>query len=144
VPKLAGSTAALILPFPGRHATLAGNGAIDGSEGSQALPEPGVLIRHLAEKYLTEWGTQFNNRSSLTFKAIAKLYKAIADDQDKYQALRGKVYYGSPEAVDDERFIGIGASGKGVAFSDAKGKAYEAPKGLSMTDAEVQAFLTKK
>lgn len=144
VPKLASSTTALILPFPGRHATLAGNGAIDGSEGAQALPEPGALIRHMAELYLNDWGTQFSKRHSLTFKDIAKLYKAIAADQDKYLALRTKVYFGSPDAIGEERHIGIGESGRSAAFSEAKGREYEAHKGLSMTDAEVLAFLTRK
>lgn len=142
VPKCASATKILILPFPGRHATVAGNGAIDGAEGAQALPQSGALVRGLAEKFLAEWGTQLDKRSSFGKDVIVKMYEAMADDADKYQTLRTKVYT-TTENSNGERYIGLGEAGKGAAFSAAKDDGWDAPKGLAMSDEEVCKFLTE-
>lgn len=142
VPKCASATSVLILPFPGRHATVAGNGAVDGADGAQGLPHPGALVRGLAEKFLTEWGTQLDKRSGFGKDDINKMYDAMKEDAAKYQTLRTKVYT-TAENSNGERYIGLGEAGKGAAFSAAKDDGWEAPKGLSMSDEEVCDFLIK-
>lgn len=142
VPDLSSGTAALILPFPGRHATLPGNGSVDGDSGAQKLPQVGALVRNLAEKFLSEWGTPLDKRTTLKPKDIDKLYEEIADDAETYNTMHKKVYT-MTENQGDERYIGLGKAGKGAAFSDAQNKSYILAKGLSLTDDEVRDALKK-
>ncbi len=142
VPDLSSGTASLILPFPGKHATLPGNGAADGGDGGQQYPQVGAVVRNLAEKFLTEWGTPVDKRLNLKPADLDKLYKEIADDAEGYKAMWKKVYT-MAENQDGERYIGLGKGGKGAAFSDAQAKSYIFPKGLAMTDDEVRDALKK-
>ncbi|SUC40109.1 Uncharacterised protein [Proteus mirabilis] len=61
IPTVTAETKMHIFPLSGRHATLVGNAAIDGSEGKNALFSPGLIVRHFAERCLTRWGCQLAN-----------------------------------------------------------------------------------
>ncbi len=131
----------LFLPFRGKHATLPGNGAIDGNSGTQKLPQSGLLVRDLAEKMLTRWGTALDKTLNLKAADIDKHYEQILKDAKDYDKLQKIGYWGGVQDQDGERYIGLGSTGKGAAFSAAKGDNYQFKKGLSLTDDEVRAIL---
>ncbi len=111
----------VIMAFPGRHATLVGNGAIDGQKGEQALFAPGKVVRHLAEEYLTAWGTTLGKKLSLSQIDLGRLYSDMVEDASRYEALRLKSYIpgGLKDEIDGERAVGVGTDGTSTKFSDA-------------------------
>ena len=58
LPSLSSKTEYFITTMPGRHGTLVGNAAIDGSSGVNTFFGPGKVTRDLAERFLRSWGDQ--------------------------------------------------------------------------------------
>ena len=129
IPTVTAETKMHIFPLSGRHATLVGNAAIDGSEGKNALFSPGLIVRHFAERCLTRWGCQLANKLELTDKEIFEHHTDIKNDADKYIAMRRKTYSIYESSGDDERKVSLGKEGK--AFSDIYGAQYEPSMALT-------------
>lgn len=141
VPNFSKQNKAIIIPVPGRHATLVGNGAIDGENGEQVLSAPGKLVRHLAEKYLTDWGTKFelDKKLNLSPGEMAQLYEDMVEDTKKYEDLRSKSYvsanviweFNVTQEIDGERAVSKGADWTNTKFTDIRGDEYLYPDGLA-------------
>lgn len=128
-----GKTKYNVLPMRGRHATLVGNAAIDGEEGTDELFAPGKIVRDLAEKCLTNWGTSLKDMLNLSESDIATAYDEIVTDEAKYDALQSCIYSPLPsENTDGERSVSKGS--KWAKYSDIKSKDYEHPEGLDTVD----------
>jgi hypothetical protein len=122
----------IVLPLPGRHATLVGNGAIDGAEGTQnkELLAPGKLVRHLAEEYLEAWGTALGKRLNLSLIDVASLYDSMRKNDPTYVAMR-KYSYTIQQVEGKERKVGKGSDWGSTNFSDIRGAEYLHPEGLA-------------
>ncbi|HEK2896048.1 hypothetical protein [Proteus terrae] len=129
IPTVAADTKMHIFPISGRHATLVGNASIDGSEGENALYAPGLVVRHFAEVCLTRWGCDLANKLALTDTQIAGYHTDIANDVDKYTAMRRKTYSIHESTGKDERKVSLGKEGK--AFSEIVGVQYDPSVGLT-------------
>ncbi|MBG6037059.1 hypothetical protein I5F12_03130 [Proteus cibarius] len=129
IPTVAADTKMHIFPISGRHATLVGNASIDGSEGENALYAPGLVVRHFAEVCLTRWGCDLANKLALTDKQITGYHTDIANDADKYTAMRRKTYSIYESTGKDERKVSLGKEGK--AFSEIVGVQYNPSVGLT-------------
>lgn len=82
-----------ILPFPGRHATLSGNAFCDGeSSGPERLSAPGVVVRHLAEKFLVAHGSALGQCLGLDDVALLRHYERMKFQDGLYQSMRNKSY----------------------------------------------------
>jgi hypothetical protein len=130
IPKPTGGAKVVIMPFPGRHATLPGNGAVDGEEGKQdaELLAPGKVVRHLAETHLTAWGTKLGNMLNLSKPQIIALYWEMLKADEKYEKMQEKTYSPLPaEDNEGERSVSLGTDWTG--FSSVHGGAYG--KGLT-------------
>lgn len=129
IPTVAADTKMHIFPISGRHATLVGNASIDGSEGENALYAPGLVVRHFAEVCLTRWGCDLANKLALTDTQITGYHTDIANDVDKYTAMRRKTYSIHESTGKDERKVSLGKEGK--AFSEIVGVQYNPSVGLT-------------
>lgn len=129
IPTVAADTKMHIFPISGRHATLVGNASIDGSEGENALYAPGLVVRHFAEVCLTRWGCDLANKLALTDTQITGYHIDIANDVDKYTAMRRKTYSIHESTGKDERKVSLGKEGK--AFSEIVGVQYNPSVGLT-------------
>lgn len=129
IPTVAADTKMHIFPISGRHATLVGNASIDGSEGENALYAPGLVVRHFAEVCLTRWGCDLANKLALTDAQITGYHTDIANDADKYTAMRRKTYSIHESTGKDERKVSLGKEGK--AFSEIVGVQYDPSVGLT-------------
>lgn len=129
IPTVAADTKMHIFPISGRHATLVGNASIDGSEGENALYAPGLVVRHFAEVCLTRWGCDLANKLALTDTQITGYHTDIANDVDKYTAMRRKTYSIHESTGKDERKVSLGKEGK--AFSEIVGVQYDPSVGLT-------------
>lgn len=129
IPTVAADTKMHIFPISGRHATLVGNASIDGSEGENALYAPGLVVRHFAEVCLTRWGCDLANKLALTNAQIMGYHTDIANDADKYTAMRRKTYSIHESTGKDERKVSLGKEGK--AFSEIVGVQYDPSVGLT-------------
>ncbi|MBJ2116852.1 MULTISPECIES: hypothetical protein [Proteus] len=129
IPTVAADTKMHIFPISGRHATLVGNASIDGSEGENALYAPGIVVRHFAEVCLTRWGCDLANKLALTDTQITDYHTDIANDADKYIAMRRKTYSIHESTGKDERKVSLGKEGK--AFSEIFGVQYNPSAGLT-------------
>ncbi|WP_109400746.1 hypothetical protein [Proteus sp. TJ1640] len=129
IPTVAADTKIHIFPISGRHATLVGNASIDGSEGENALYAPGIVVRHFAEVCLTRWGCDLANKLALTDTQITDYHTDIANDADKYIAMRRKTYSIHESTGKDERKVSLGKEGK--AFSEIFGVQYNPSAGLT-------------
>ncbi|QKD69079.1 hypothetical protein [Proteus terrae] len=129
IPTVAADTKMHIFPISGRHATLVGNASIDGSEGENALYAPGLVVRHFAEVCLTRWGCDLANKLALTDTQITGYHTDIANDADKYTAMRRKTYSIYESTGKDERKVSLGKEGK--AFSEIVGVQYNPSVGLT-------------
>ncbi|MEX2583178.1 MAG: hypothetical protein WD766_07880 [Gemmatimonadota bacterium] len=108
LPKLAPEVNGTIIPMPGRHATLVGNaGNYLGGNGLNVFYAPGKVVRMLVEKYLTDWGTELNNRVPYSEFDMLKKYDEIIKLQDQFVALRKTVYTLQTGQTTD-RDIGVG------------------------------------
>lgn len=130
VPDYKQRTRPTVMPFPGRHATVVGNGALDGGDGAQALPASGKLVRHLAETYLTSWGTTLDKKLELSKERMQALYAEIVADADKYAAMRDETYT-YKTSVDGERGVGKGSDWISTAFSAIRGDTFLRREGLA-------------
>ncbi|MDM3867675.1 hypothetical protein [Proteus faecis] len=129
IPTVAADTKMHIFPISGRHATLVGNASIDGSAGENALYAPGLVVRHFAEVCLTRWGCDLANKLALTDTQITDYHTDIANDADKYIAMRRKTYSIHESTGKDERKVSLGKEGK--AFSEIYGEQYNPSVGLT-------------
>ncbi|UAX00449.1 hypothetical protein [Proteus terrae] len=129
IPTVVADTKMHIFPISGRHATLVGNASIDGSEGENALYAPGLVVRHFAEVCLTRWGCDLANKLALTDTQITGYHNDIANDADKYTAMRRKTYSIYESTGKDERKVSLGKEGK--AFSEIVGVQYNPSVGLT-------------
>ncbi|MEQ5273137.1 hypothetical protein [Proteus terrae] len=129
IPTVVADTKMHIFPISGRHATLVGNASIDGSEGENALYAPGLVVRHFAEVCLTRWGCDLANKLALTDTQITGYHTDIANDADKYTAMRRKTYSIYESTGKDERKVSLGKEGK--AFSEIVGVQYNPSVGLT-------------
>lgn len=109
LPETHSETERTILAMPGRHGTLVGNARVD---GSSALPDtftaPGIIVRDLAEKFLTRWGTPLEKRLNLSDQAVLEQYDAILARASAYDELKRHVYAGFAPYEDSVRWVGVG------------------------------------
>ncbi|WP_322497883.1 hypothetical protein [Candidatus Cyrtobacter comes] len=92
VPVTSMNTRINFLSVPGRHSTLAGNGAVDGAEGVQMVPQVSELVRDFSEKILRSWGAELNHTLDFDSQQIENLIKCIEEDSAPYKEMRNKTY----------------------------------------------------
>lgn len=129
VPEFDSTTKVHIYPMPGRHATLVGNAAANGSEGAKVYAEPGQLVRHFAETCLTRWGVRLEKKLNLTPEQINERLVKMKNDLGGYVTMRNKVYTTSTQTA-GERSITKGS--KDIKFTAAKSTDYLPEAGLSI------------
>ncbi|EIK94483.1 hypothetical protein PMM47T1_21368 [Pseudomonas sp. M47T1] len=120
-----------IYPMPGRHATLVGNAAADGAGGDHSHPEPGRVVRHMAEACLRRWGVKLDKCQPLTPLEVVQAHAAMEKDNAVYVSMRRKSYTLLTEQQGNDRYVNYG--GSWVAFSQLKGAAFDPASGLSET-----------
>lgn len=128
IPKIDSSTNVHIYPMAGRHGTLVGNAAADGSSGPKVLIEPGEIVRHYAETCLTNWGVSLDKKLGLTNSQVDQRLSTIKASYDSYTLMRDKVYTIFSD-VKGEREIHL--NGDNSNFTAAHGTQYTPNKGLS-------------
>ena len=115
IPETAPSTNRVIIPIFGRHATVVGNASIDGDQKERTrLKEVGTIVRDLAEKFLTSWGTELNDKLGLSDKEVIKLYEQVLKDEALYEKMSTTTYSfkeGPP------REVALGTQSKWVGFT---------------------------
>jgi hypothetical protein len=129
IPKTDPATKVSIFPMAGRHATLVGNAAANGSSGPAALPEAGQLTRHYAEICLTRWGVALNKKLDLSAAKISDLHQRIVLNEAAFTAMRKFSYTGLTEQNNSERSVSLGD--KGAAFSSISGNGFKPEAGLA-------------
>jgi hypothetical protein len=93
VPKTAPSTKKVIFSIWGRHATMVGNAATDGSgKDPKRCPEIGTIVRDLAEKTVQSWGVPLTKTKSLSDIDILKKYDQVIKDRALYLEMRNAAY----------------------------------------------------
>jgi hypothetical protein len=97
LPRLPGDTERFITTMPGRHATLVGNASLNGGAGAgvdglNGLIGPGRVTRHLAERYLSSWGTALMNTLNLSNRDILRLYDEMLGQHKKFSAMQRNSY----------------------------------------------------
>ena len=137
-PLTAPDTDVHIYPMAGRHATLVGNAAVDGSDGKRALPEPGLIIRHYAEQSLSRWGASLKGMLNMTPERIDDHLKAISRNESEFVSMRKNSYTALTEADEDERRVAWGK--EGMKFSDIKGAHLLPDEGLAAPIATASHF----
>ncbi|NKD87524.1 hypothetical protein HEQ72_04275 [Haematospirillum sp. 15-248] len=130
IPENTADTRIHIFPMAGRHATLVGNGAIDGDVGRQRCLEPGIIVRHVAETCLTRWGVSLSNKLLLTNKKLEDAYAALSADEGLYVQMRSNVYT-IQESIGENKDRYVSHGNKGLAFHDVHGNAFYTTDGLS-------------
>ncbi|MPQ87055.1 hypothetical protein F0170_25585 [Pseudomonas sp. MAFF 730085] len=128
VPDCDNATNMHIYPMPGRHATLVGNAAPNGNQGSKVYAQPGQIVRHFAEVCLTRWGVRLEKKLNLTPTQINESLSAMKNDLKGYVTMRNTVYTTHAE-IAGERDISLGS--EGIRFTAAKGIRYTPEPGLS-------------
>ncbi len=131
IPDFQQSNKPIVIPMPGRHATVVGNAASNGVSGDHDLKASGNIVRDIAEKYLTEWGTSLNKTLNLSKDDLLTNYEQLITDNDKYVAMRNQVYT-IVEKSGDDRSVCKGSKWK--KFSEMKGKDYQHESGLNPVD----------
>lgn len=129
VPEVDKTTKVHIYPMPGRHATLVGNAAANGNQGTKVFAEPGQLVRHFAETCLTRWGVRLEKKLNLTAEQIDERLTKIKNDVSGYTTMRSTVYT-TPTHTAGERSITKGR--QDIKFTAAKGADYTPEAGLSI------------
>lgn len=127
IPTFSQAKKPIVLPMPGRHATLVGNAAVDGNDGNDELFAPGKIVRDMAENCLTSWGTPLKDTLNLSQANICELYVEMVNDTKKYENLRSHTYTLSEDSG-GERSVSKGDSW--AKFSEISGDEYEHPEGL--------------
>lgn len=138
IPQTVTGTKTSIFPMPGRHATLVGNAAANGNSGPKVLAEPGLIVRHFAEKCLQRWGTPLSKTLNLTDADLRNHSEAIVKDAAKYKAMEKYSYTYFTELDQGERYVSLGS--KGVPFSAVKGSIYAPASGLTTSVLDVTAY----
>lgn len=128
VPEFDTATQVHLYPLPGRHATLVGNAAANGNQGTKVYAEPGQIVRHFAETCLTRWGVRLEKKLTLSADQINNLLKKIENDLSGYVAMRRTVYTTSTQTA-GERSITRGS--KDIKFTEASSASYAPAPGLA-------------
>ena len=92
LPQLDGGTRRFVTTMPGRHGTLVGNAALDGSKGVNTFFGPGRVTRDLAERFLTSWGTHLNKTLDLSEPQILGHYDEMLGQMHGFEAMREQSY----------------------------------------------------
>ena len=130
IPEHTEHTKVSIFPMVGRHATLVGNGAIDGAEGRQRHLTPGIIVRHVAEVCLQRWGTDLSETLQLSQEEVQRRYQEIFGEDSDYIQMRNAVYTVFESiGANKERYVSHGS--KGAAFSQISGEGFIPQGGLS-------------
>ncbi|MBB5673330.1 hypothetical protein ABQ039_013950 [Xanthomonas sp. WHRI 6108] len=100
-----------LILMPGAHATLVGNASKNGKGGgNQIFPEPGQMVRHLAETFLRDNGTQLGSCLNLKDTGLLELYEQILKDDRSYIAMRQLGYgMGCVETESGDRWAAVGS-----------------------------------
>ncbi len=130
IPGTDPSTRIHVFPLPGRHATLVGNASEDGTGGGKVFAEPGQVVRHFAEVCLTRWGVTLAKRLQLSDQQLMACHTCMAEDDERYRAMRSASYTLLTESQGEERFVHEGNQGK--AFSEVRGGSLDPSEGLSV------------
>lgn len=130
IPKTDQRTRIHIYPMAGRHATLVGNAALNGITGEKALYEPGLIVRHYAEKCLSRWGVELEDKLDLDHSDINQLLETIVRDSDRYTKMHDYSYtYLTEKTEKNERWVYY--PNKSVGFSEVKMENFTPAAGLS-------------
>lgn len=108
LPLTASSTHRYLYSMPGRHATLVGNGSLDGKSGGMALIEPGLIVRHTAEVFLRRWGVKLDRALNLSHSQLMGYQRLMVADDREYRAMRGESYTLLTEGTKAERLVYVG------------------------------------
>ncbi|WP_416421905.1 hypothetical protein RAM80_18455 [Pseudomonas sp. App30] len=138
IPKVTGNTRVGVYPMPGRHATLVGNAAEDGVAGAKALPEPGMVVRHLAETCLQRWGVELQKCLKLDAAALKQAHDTMHIHDAWYANMRKYSYTYVTEADKNERAVSHGT--QWAPFSAIGGAPFTPAIGLAAPVAAVQGM----
>ncbi|MGE8323795.1 MAG: hypothetical protein ACN6OX_12035 [Pseudomonas sp.] len=130
VPSVDPGTRVCLYPIPGRHATLVGNASVDGAGAGKVLVEPGLIVRHFAEVCLARWGVQLDQCLGLDDSQLMAHHLAMADAEDRYQAMRSESYTVLTEGEMDDRLVHCGEARTN--FSKVCGEGYDPREGLGL------------
>ena len=75
--------------FPGNHSSLVGY-----SDGDSILYDSSVLVRHISETHLREWGTQFEKAMWLSDDEILRHYDQLVRHRRHFEKLQKKTILG--------------------------------------------------
>jgi len=75
--------------FPGNHSSLVGY-----SDGDSILYDSSVLVRHIAETHLIQWGTQFDKAMWLSNDEILRYYDQLVRHRRHFEKLQKKSILG--------------------------------------------------
>lgn len=116
-------TAVKILAMPGNHATLVGNACNKAGKENDAFKAPGQIVRDLAEKTLSDWGTKFVKEKTLSLddSEILEKYKIIQENDDYFLELRKESYTKKTSKKVNERDMKVGDKAKKTPFSKVAG-----------------------
>jgi hypothetical protein len=141
IPETDPITAVHVYPIPGRHATLVGNGGTDGASGGMAFREPGLLVRHYAEVYLTAWGVKLDNMLRLSGGQVLECISNIQKSSAAYENMRTFSYSLLGVQNDSaERIVSLGDTAK--KFSTIQGTPFSPATGLSSSWLDVLSSLS--
>ncbi|OCQ51997.1 hypothetical protein Ppb6_02791 [Photorhabdus australis subsp. thailandensis] len=139
IPKTDKVTRVHLFPMPGRHATLVGNGFVDGVDGNNGegnskkdrLKEPGCLVRHFAEVCLTRWGVKFTEGKTLALTAdqILACHQIMEEDSKLYQDMHDMSYTKVTENSQGERSVSY--FNEWAAFSTIQSDSFTPAQGLA-------------
>jgi hypothetical protein len=85
----AGACPAKIYFFPGNHSSLVGN-----SGGDNILYNSAVLVRHIAEGHLQDWGTRFARTMQLSDREVLQYYDHLIKHRRHFEKLQKKSILG--------------------------------------------------
>lgn len=128
IPLTHNSTRTHIYPMAGRHASLVGNATVKGTVGPKQLPEPGLIVRHFAERCLTRWGVKLDKMLNLSTAELQNYHQAIEQADAHYVLMRQESYTYFTEQEQGERYVSRGSNG--TAFSSVQGPPLQPTAGL--------------
>ncbi|WP_339544869.1 hypothetical protein [Pseudomonas sp. RA_35y_Pfl2_P32] len=128
IPLTHSGTKTHIYPMAGRHGTLVGNACVKGTLGPKQLPQPGLIVRHFAERCLTRWGVRLDKMLNLSTSELQNYHHAIEQADAHYVLMRKESYTYFTEQEQGERYVSHGSNG--TAFSSVQGPALQPPAGL--------------
>jgi hypothetical protein len=131
IPDTPPTTQVSIFPMAGRHATLVGNASLTGASGPGALNEPGILVRHYAERCLTRWGAQLTKTLNLSDQDVSRLHQSTVMQDSSFLKMRDQSYVKITENTGQERSVTY--KGKTVAFGKVSDHPFNPIEGLAAT-----------